>query len=149
MKPVNLDTILLDAYEKYEPVAVKKQIQLQISLPEETLPDCTCDRERISQVLSILLDNALSYTPLDGKISLSLSFSQGHFLIEVSDNGPGVADGDKKHIFERFYRADNAHTKKEHFGLGLCVANEIIKAHKGKIWVEDRVPCGASFFILL
>ena len=144
------DTILLNIYEKYEALAKRRHISLQISLPDEMLSDCYCDMERMIQVMSILMDNALSYTPENGKITLSLNLiSAGKYRFSVADTGPGIADCEKKLVFERFYRSDNAHTDKEHFGLGLCIAREIIRAHKGKLWVEDNNPCGSVFLIEL
>lgn len=150
LEPCQLDGILLNVYEKYETLAKHKQIGLHISLPEEILPDCICDTERMIQVLSILMDNALSYTPQGGNVTLSLQLTDGrHFRFAVADSGPGIPDREKKLVFERFYRSDNAHSEKEHFGLGLCIAQEIITAHKGKLWIEDNLPYGAVFLIEL
>lgn len=144
------DLILLNVYEKYETLARRKEISLRISLPDELLSDCYCDMERMVQVLSILMDNALSYTPRGGTVTLSLGLtSAAKYCFSVADTGPGIADSEKKLVFERFYRSDNAHTEKEHFGLGLCIAKEIILAHKGKIWIEDNNPCGTVFCIEL
>lgn len=144
------DIILLSVYEKYEALAKRRQISLLLSLPDKILSDCNCDRERMIQVLSILMDNALSYTPENGQVTLSLNLSSaGKYRFCVADTGAGIADSEKKLVFERFYRSDNAHTDKEHFGLGLCIAKEIISAHKGKLWVEDNNPHGSIFFIEL
>ncbi|MDE6313107.1 MAG: HAMP domain-containing histidine kinase [Lachnospiraceae bacterium] len=142
------DEILLNVYEKYENPASDKQIGLQIALPPNEVPDCFCDMERIIQLLSILLDNALSYTPAGGKVKLSLTVT-AHKKIRfyVADTGMGIPTEEKKHIFERFYRADSSHTKKEHFGLGLSIAKEIVDAHKGSIWVEDNVGRGTVFVV--
>ncbi len=146
---VELDTLLLSAYEKFEPLAKKKLISLSVTLPDELVPPCFCDRERIEQVLSILLDNALSYTPLEGTISLALEVCADKFVIRVSDSGIGIPDSEKDAVFDRFYRCDKSHKDKEHFGLGLCIAQEIIKAHRGKIQVEDTLGGGASFVVIL
>lgn len=144
------DSILLDAYEKYEMIAKNKGISFKLSLTDKLFPDCHCDFERMIQVLSILLDNALSYTPKGGCVTLSLCQSaSGKIRFSVADTGPGISDKEKKLIFERFYRSDSSHTSKDHFGLGLCIANEIITAHKGKIWVQDGVNGGAVFTIEL
>ena len=63
----------------------------------------------------------------------------------VSDTGPGIPDDCRERIFERFYRADTAHSDKQHFGLGLCLAKEIADAHHGKLWVADSPSGGACF----
>ncbi len=143
------DELLLNAYEKYESLAAKKQISLLISLPDTLFPDCYCDRERIMQVFSILLDNALSYTPSNGTIQLSLTLNKAFLCFVVSDTGCGIAEEDKKRIFDRFYRSDQAHTDKMHFGPGLCIAKEIVTAHQGKICVEDSAEGGSCFFVEL
>lgn len=146
---VELDTLLLSAYEKFEALAKDKNISLKINLPDESVPPCQCDKERIEQVLSILLDNALSYTPIGGAIRLSLQASTDKFTLRVADNGIGIPDTEKKAIFDRFYRCDKSHKDKEHFGLGLCIAWEIVHMHKGKLWVEDTPGGGATFVMVL
>ena len=172
--PCQPDELLLAAYEKYELLAKEKQITLKLTLPEAPLPDICCDGERILQVLSILLDNALSYTPAGGTVTLSvttLSSSDAlrkppvdllsvsgtkiafpktaRLLFRVSDTGPGVPDHDKKLIFERFYRGESSRTDKEHFGLGLCIARELVEGHHGKLFVTDAPGGGACFCMLL
>ena len=82
-------------------------------------------------------------------MSISLTFGSGKFQIAVTDSGPGIADENKKAVFDRFYRVDASHKDKEHFGLGLCIAKEIIKLHKGRIWIEDAPGGGTSIMILL
>lgn len=151
MHPVSceLDTLLLDTYEKYEPLMQDHHMKFFIELPEEEIPPCPCDPERISQVLGILLDNAISYVPANGKIVLSLSQTETHFLIRVKDNGPGIPDSAKTSVFRRFYRADSARNNRQHFGLGLCIAYEIISLHKGTISVLDTPGGGSTFQISL
>lgn len=146
---IELDTLLLQTYEKFETVAAKKGLSLSVDLPDSGCPSCTCDGERIAQVLSILLDNALSYTPAGGRIRLSLSREGGRCLLRVADNGPGIHGEARAQIFERFYRADKSHKDKEHFGLGLCIAQEIVRLHKGKLYLEDTPGGGATFVVNL
>ncbi len=116
------------------------------------LPRLSCDPDRIAQVLSILLHNAVSYTPENGFVSLSLTCRQDRknlFEITVSDTGVGIPDSDKKRIFSRFYRAEKSRSTKGHFGLGLSIAYEIISAHHGRISVQDNLPCGSVFVVRL
>ena len=108
-----------------------------------------CDEERIAQVLSILMDNALSYTPAPGSITLSLSFTSGHVSLSVADNGPGIPDSAKKQVFQRFFRQDKAHTSKDHFGLGLSIAREIVRIHRGRLVLSDTPGGGATFTRIL
>lgn len=147
--PCELDTLLLETYEKYQPAAREKELSLKISLPDEPLPPCTCDAARISQVLSILMDNALSYVPEKGEIRLAISLEDRHVLLSVADNGPGIPDSLKSSVFQRFYRADSSRGDKQHFGLGLSIAREIVLLHHGSIQVTDVPGGGAAFLIRL
>lgn len=147
--PVEPDTLLLNLYEAFQPVAAEKNIALSVTLPEEAVPTITGDRERITQVLSILLHNALSYTPQEGSVRLILARHGKNISFSVEDNGPGIPDAEKEQIFERFYRSDRSRSKKGHFGLGLCIAAEIVHAHHGRILVMDTPGGGSTFTVLL
>ncbi len=172
MAPCELDTLLLETYDAFLLPAREKGIKLSVRLPEEGLPSCLCDSSRISQVLSILLDNALSCVPEKfrspgggesqplpdnvpdrvpekGMISLALASERGHFVLSVSDNGPGIPDDRKEAVFRRFYRLDSSRTDKQHFGLGLSIAREIISLHHGTLTVTDTPGGGATFLITL
>lgn len=142
-----LDTLILNCVETFEPLAREKNIALKASLPEDPLPLCRLDRHKMEQVLSVLLHNAVSYTETGGSITVSVRYAKKRFQISVADTGIGISDEDKKRIFERFYRADKARHTKEHFGLGLSIASSIVKAHGGKLRVEDT-PGGGSTFIV-
>ena len=143
--PVELDTLLINTYEAFEPIAAEKKLSLSITLPEEPLPLCTADADRIVQLLSILLHNAVSYTPEGGRIDLALSHKKNRFYLTVSDTGIGIPPDDRKKIFDRFYRAEKSRSAKGHFGLGLSIAAEIVRLHHGTISVADR-PGGGSVF---
>lgn len=147
--PVEPDTLLLNVYEKYQPAAAFRKLHWNIELPDAPVPAFNWDKDRISQVLGSLIDNAISYTPEQGEITLSLKYSKNSIEYRISDNGPGVPDNKKTAIFQRFYRLDESHHDKSHFGLGLCIAEEIIRMHKGKIWIEDTPGGGATFVVKL
>ena len=149
MQPVEMDTLIINSFEAFEPLAKEKSITLSVSLPENTLPQCSADSQRISQVIGILIQNAISYTPEYGKIELSLFYRKNHFHISVTDNGIGISDEDKKKIFDRFYRVEKSRSTKEHFGLGLSIAYEIVQAHGGSISVTDAEGGGSKFTIIL
>jgi len=146
---VEMDTLLIDVYEKFESLSKKKNITLELLLTEDYIPLCKCDHDRIEQVLTILMDNALSYSYPGGHVLLSLTSQMNYMTVKVQDNGPGILAEDKTQIFERFYRIDQSHTEKKHVGLGLCIAKEIIKLHKGKIWAEDSSGGGSTFIFTL
>ncbi len=147
--PVELDTLLINTYEAFEPLAAEKKLSLSIALPEESLPLCTADADRIVQLLSILLHNAVSYTPEGGRIDLALSHKKNRFYLTVSDTGVGIPPEDKKKIFDRFYRAEKSRSAKGHFGLGLSIASEIVRLHHGTISVSDRSGGGSVFTVML
>lgn len=149
LSPCELDTLLLDTYEKYEPLMKEKKLIFAIHLPEVPLTPCRCDAARITQVLGILLDNAMSYVPAGGRIRLSMKEDAKNFYLAVSDNGPGIPDEVKDSVFQRFYRADPSRNEKQHFGLGLCIAREIIHLHKGSLRISDTPGGGATFTIAL
>lgn len=144
-EPTEPDTLLLNLYEQMEGLSVHKGLQMSIKLPEEELPRFWADPDRVQQVLLILVQNAISYTPSGGEICLRVYHKRKEMVFEVADTGTGVKDEEKEKIFERFYRSDSSHTEKEHFGLGLCIAKEIMTAHQGKIRVLDTPGGGATF----
>lgn len=151
---VEIDTLLLQTWENYESMASARKLHWEISLPDESVPRCVCDAERIRQLLSILIDNAFCYTPPGGHVRLSLSDmsagSSGKYLhIAVSDDGPGVPDDQKNAVFERFHRLDTSRKDKSHFGLGLCIAQEIALLHKGRLLLSDTPGGGATFTLML
>lgn len=143
------DMLLLMVYETYSPLAKEKGLALSLSLPETDVPALELDKDRMIQVLSILLDNALSYTPAPGRIRLGLQLGKNSLRVTVSDTGPGVPDSEKQRVFERFHRGEKARSDRAHFGLGLCIAAEIVKRHRGKLWVEDAQGGGAEFIVEL
>lgn len=147
-KATELDTLCLNAYEAFEPLCAQKNIDFLLTLPDAPISRCNCDPDRIAQVLSILLHNAVSYTPEGGRIELALTYCKDHrfsYTITVSDTGVGISEEDKKHIFDRFYRAEKSRSTKGHFGLGLAIAYEIVSTHHGRITVQDN-PVGGSIF---
>jgi len=143
------DLLLLDTYEKFEPLAKKNGLHLILALPEEILPDCFCDIHRTEQIFSIIVDNALCYTPSGGKVTLSCHAENEMLCFLFEDTGCGISEEKKSHIFERFYRADDAHTDREHFGLGLCIAKELTEKQNGNIQVVDAPISGSCFMVQL
>lgn len=164
-QPVELDTLLLNTCEAFEPMAKQNGLSLAAELPDGAIPPCLCDPERIRQVIAILIHNAISYAPKDDTdvtfrdgpgrnaapaIVLRLEKTSGYlFQISVIDHGAGIPDEEKPKIFERFYRSEKSRSAKEHFGLGLSIAYEIIHAHQGKITVADTPGGGATFIVTL
>lgn len=155
IEETDLQTLLLETYENFLPLAADSGHLLSIRLPESELPLCPCDSGRIRQMCHILLHNALSYTPTGSAVLLFIAEGsyEKEITIGVQDNGPGIPDEEKENIFERFYRvpSDSANAGKEkgHHGLGLAVAREIASAHKGTLTVTDAAGGGALFLLTL
>ncbi|GAA0453640.1 ATP-binding protein [Alkalibacillus silvisoli] len=114
---------------------------------------CLIDRERLDQVFSNLISNAVKYTTeQSGEISVNASFVKDEKLIilEVVDNGAGVDEEDLPYLFERFYKNSKSSQYNPHgTGLGLTIAKEIVESHKGRIHVESEIGTGSSFYVEL
>ncbi len=149
MSDCELDSIIIDCYDAFLAPARSKNISFRINIPSQKVAKVKADAERIKQVINILLNNAVSFTEVKGRIEISYYVNNEWHIIIVSDNGPGITDTEKEHIFEAFYRADHSRSNSSHFGLGLSIAKEIINYHNGKINVRDNKPHGTSFEILL
>lgn len=150
-EPLELDTLLLNLFEAYEPLFQKKGFLLRVSLPEEALRQVRADGERLKQVLGILLDNALAYgvTSEHRTVELTVSAHRQRAVICVVDHGAGLTAEQKAHVFDRFYRGDAARGGKQHFGLGLSIAHELVALHKGTLDVLDTPGGGCTFRVTL
>lgn len=149
IQEVNIDTLLITLYEAYEPICRKKAIHLDLKLGEDSYPQLHTDQERLFQILSIFLDNAVSYSPENRSIEIQTRQTVSELTFLVIDHGRGIAEKDKIFIFDRFYCADKSHTDKSHFGLGLSIAKELARMLTGKIGFEDTSGGGATFFLTL
>ena len=106
-----------------------------------------CDGDRISQVLSNLLGNALKFTPQDGTISLGVLKTKEGIEISISDTGPGIPDDQMVKIFSRFTQINNK--DRSGLGLGLYISKMLIEAHQGRIWVTSVPANGSTFTFIL
>lgn len=116
--------------------------RIMVNFPPD-FPVVMADQDRIGQVLSNLLSNAIKYSPDGGEIIISGQMRSDQIIICVQDQGPGIALGDIPHIFDRFYRADDASRNTQGAGLGLYLTRAIIEAHDGRIWADPRPGDGA------
>jgi two-component system, OmpR family, sensor kinase len=117
-------------------------------LPAKQPVNAPFDRDRIRQVASILLDNAVKYTPAGGKVTVTAREENGWAALEVSDTGIGIPEDQLPLIFERFHRVDPSRTTAG-AGLGLSIARQIAEAHGGRIEVESTPGEGSTFTLLL
>jgi len=127
--------------------AREKAIDLRVEV-SEGLPEIEVDPQRMAQVLSNLVSNALRYTPVGGQIILSAESNDQAVLIGVKDTGPGIDPEDLPHIFDRFYRSDKSRQQNGESGLGLAIARSIVRTHGGDINV-DTSSRGTTFTITL
>ncbi len=147
LKPVELDTLLLDVYRQALVIAGGR---VQVQLGHEDQAIVAGDADRLRQALLNLVDNAVKYTPAGGRVTLSLHREPGWVRITVADTGIGIAPEDLPHIFERFYRVDKARSRAlGGTGLGLSIVQWIAQAHGGQITVESRPGVGSEFTLWL
>ncbi len=140
-----LDEMLAEALIILRPLAEAKGVLLVEEA--DTGLEVLADRERIFQVLSNVVGNAIKFTPPGGRIVLRAGAEHGHARLEVTDTGPGLAPEHAAQVFNRYWQA--AKTAREGTGLGLYIARGIIEAHRGRIWVERAEQGGAAFIFTL
>lgn len=129
----------------YEREIARKQISLKQDIPD--LGPLWADRDKITEVIVNLLNNAIKYTPQGGSISLKASGNEDQIRVEVSDTGPGIPREYLEKIFDKFERI--AAEKAEGTGLGLSIAKDILRLHRGRVWLESEVGKGSRFIFTL
>ena len=151
LESLELDTLLLDVYEAHAPVYRTIGCTLRLDLPEDALPRVRGDAERLKQVLGILLDNALAYGVTDKQrtVELTAIAQRQRAVICVADHGTGLDSAQKARVFDRFFRGDASRGSKEHFGLGLSIARELVALQKGTLELLDTPGGGCTFRITL
>jgi len=135
---------------KFDQTAKEKHVQLHIetNFSDETL--ISIDEDRIEQVLTNLIDNAIRHTPADGSVTVSIENEQNYAKIQIKDTGQGIPQDDLPYVFERFYKADKARTRsKGGTGLGLAITKNIVEAHNGRISVDSVEQQGTTFTFYL
>ena len=169
-----IDEMLLNLLEVYEPLCVSRNGKLLLELPEEPIPKVLADPELCRQIFTILLDNAVAYglgtepgkdckagqmigtlserddhcaqgSENTGRIVLRAEYKRPFVMVYVIDHGPGIPDEEKKLIFDRFYRQDRSRNQKEHFGLGLAIAVRLAEIQGIGLDVEDTKGGGSTF----
>jgi two-component system, OmpR family, sensor histidine kinase BaeS len=144
----NLAAKVREITSGFEPSAQQKRVKLEVRAPERL--ELHGDPDRISQVLSNLLDNALRYTPEHGTVCIALESTQNTARVIVSDSGRGLPPESLEHVFDRFYRVDESRNRSSGgSGLGLAIARTILELHGGKISVQNRLEGGAEFVCAL
>lgn len=145
----NLSALIEQTARLMQPLADQKKIDLQAAkLPKVEIQ---ADEQKIRQLVLILVDNAVKYTPDGGRVCVRYeSTEKGKVRFAVSDTGIGIAKEDQAKVFDRFYRVDKARSREMGGnGLGLAIAQEIVHLHKGRIWIQSELGKGTTFFVEL
>jgi signal transduction histidine kinase len=142
---INLSDVAVDSVARH--IAERFRIQtnrhtIEVNFPA-IFPVILADENRLSQVLSNLISNAIKYSPEGGKIEIAGQVRPEQVIICVSDQGPGIEPDDLPHVFDRFYRSADASRTTKGAGLGLYLSRAIIEAHGGRIWVDPKPGAGA------
>ncbi len=145
MTPVNLNTLVQRMVADFAPLAQEESIVLGTDIAP-TLPSIQADADRLRQIFANLLTNALAHTPSGGSITVKAARTVTGVRFAVVDTGPGLTPEQAAHVFERFYRTDDARQRDQGgSGLGLAITQELVKLHSGRIWVESTPGQGSAF----
>jgi signal transduction histidine kinase len=141
-----VQALLTTTFEMFEPIAAQKSIRLDVRFPSGS-PTVWADRERVLQVLSNMVTNAVKFTPEGGAITLRAETAPREVRFAVTDTGGGIAEDQRSRVFERYWKGDTIGRRGT--GLGLYIARGIVEAARGRIWCESRENEGTTFFFTL
>jgi len=142
----SLSQVVMPVIDRMRALAEAKRQTLQVDFPS-SLPLVAVDAQRVGQVVSNLVSNAIKFTPEEGTIRVSARQRDRQIVVSVADTGPGIPQEYLSKIFDRFWRGPG--TKQKGSGLGLSIAKGIVEAHGGTIWAESQLGEGSSFFFTL
>jgi two-component system, OmpR family, sensor histidine kinase ResE len=149
LEEINISSFINRIIHKFQGLAKDNEIQLFAEI-ENGITSISFDPDRIEQVLTNLIDNAIRHTPKGGTVKLSVTSEDKGIMIRVKDSGSGIPEEDLPFVFERFYKADKARTRgRAGTGLGLAIAKNIIDAHHGHISAQSKLGQGTTFSFLL
>ncbi len=149
-RPIKLYQMLDELERTFHVLAVQREVELSVVRSDGLPTDVTWDWERINEVTGNLLSNAFKFTSAGGTIALIAAPHENGVCIQIKDSGAGIAPDQLKHVFEKFYQADNQKSASaKGTGLGLAIAKEIVEAHQGKISVSSVLGTGTTFTLVL
>lgn len=148
LEPVYLKNDLLDLAVRFEVLADQKQITFEIQDSKEQWSTVWGKADRIIQILSAIMENAVKFTPEGGKIVMSVAEDETGLTVSITDNGPGISIEDLPHVFERFYKADKAHNERG-TGLGLSIAAELAEQMGHTLEVTSAEGKGSTFSLTM
>ena len=149
MKPVTLQPVITDTVNSLQALAQAKGIEIKLTTCKEDVV-VNAEQDRIVQMITNLVGNAIKFIPVNGHIDVELSDSDAEAQIIVRDDGPGLSKEEIEKIFDRFVQIHQISGPGEHgTGLGLTITKELIELHGGKIWVESTLGEGCTFYCTL
>ena len=149
LKPLSISSVVSEVAESLTTLATAKGLDLNTDISSQELV-VNADKDRIVQVLTNLIGNAVKFIPTGCQINVTVKDRSEHIEVAVTDNGPGLSKEDMEKIFDRFVQARNLTGDSQHgTGLGLTIAKELVQMHKGRIWVESTPGHGCSFYFTL
>ena len=145
-EPVALQNVASRVVEDLRPQANEKNIRVQAKVEEGSLPlVAMADEQRVAQVFTNLVGNALKFTEAQGAIDVNLSRHNGEVICSVRDTGCGIPPDELDRVFDRFYQVEKVVTRKSGgTGLGLAIVKNIVEAHGGRIWIESELGKGTQ-----
>jgi two-component system sensor histidine kinase BaeS len=148
-QPVDLGELSSTLVQRMSPLAQTREVAIETEI-REGLPLVSVDADRIVQVLTNLLDNALRYTPAGGQVTVRVSRANGQVQMAVEDQGPGIPEEQLPYVFERFWRGDRSRSRDSGgSGLGLAIARQLVELHGGTIAATSQMGKGSTFWIAL
>ncbi|MCE7861636.1 MAG: sensor histidine kinase, partial [Chloroflexi bacterium CFX2] len=148
-QPMDVNRLMSDVHAHYLTLFNQKRVTLDLQ-PAPAMLKANLDPNRFAQVLNNILDNALRHTPENGQVQLAVAEKKHSIQISIQDSGEGVNPEEAGHLFDRFFRVDEARARDDGgSGLGLAIAKSIVEMHKGRIWAESEKGRGLKVVIEL
>jgi two-component system sensor histidine kinase ResE len=147
---IDLHAFINRICRKFANLAEEQNVKLNSDF-HEPLPEVFWDEDKVEQILTNLVGNAVRHTPENGSVTVRVTWEKEYVFLDVADTGTGIEEEDLPFVFERFYKADKARKRDNASGtgLGLSIVKHLVKAHQGEIWVRSKIGVGTIFSVKL
>lgn len=149
LEHVSMAELIQDLVQQFRPIAEKKGVKLEAEFPKKPNVLIEADISLMNRALTNLIDNAIQHTPSNGVVTISTVKSGRDFVLEITDTGNGIPEGDLPHIFDRFYQADKSRSENQGAGLGLAIAQKILRLHGAEVVVNSKLNEGTTFRVAI